>query len=273
MNKFRLPKMLIIACLFAAAGAVFFSFMSSRHSIPVLNYHMVDDETDSRLAVGTKEFRDQMAYLAWRGYTSITPIELLEHLKKGTPLPEKPILITFDDGYRNNFTNAFPIMQKYGFTGTIFLITDYIGNDAWYMGWQEVKEMQQSGFVFGSHTLSHTPLTAISLSEAEKQLRESREVLEWRLAAPVTFFAYPTGAYSETIEEMTKTTGYDAAFTVNFGRVTKDSDLYALKRIPLFKSSFSLMNFWLRLEMTPAANMLRNLKEKVWPHSPEEEEI
>jgi peptidoglycan/xylan/chitin deacetylase (PgdA/CDA1 family) len=273
LNKLFFKKIVLIACLLAIFWLGFFSFQSSPQTIPVLNYHMVEDYTDSHLAVGTEEFETQMAYLAKRGYTSITPDQLVEYLEKGTSLPEKPVLITFDDGYQDNFTNAYPIMKKYGFTGTIFLITDYIGQDAWYMSWEQVREMSKNGFVFGSHTLSHTPLTTITLVDAEKQLRESREVLEWRLAVPVTYFAYPTGAYSRSIEAMTKNAGYNAAFTVDFGKVAKKDDLYALKRIPIFKSKASLVNFYLRVEMTPVANALRSIKEKIWPTTSEEQDI
>ncbi|MCE5287264.1 MAG: polysaccharide deacetylase family protein [Pelosinus sp.] len=273
LNKSPVKKILIVACFLAAIIAAFFSLLSSPQGIPILNYHMVDDQTDSRLAVGTEEFAAQMAYLKSRGYTSITPDELMQHWKKGVPLPEKPVLITFDDGYKDNFTNAFPIMQQYGFTGTIFLITDYISNNEWYLNWEEIQAMQQRGFVFGSHTLSHTPLTTLSFAEAEKELREPREILEWRLTVPVTYLAYPTGAYNDSIRDLTKEVGYDAAFTVDFGRVFKGDDPYALRRIPIFKSKMPLVNFYLRLEMTPAAAMLHNIKEKFWPAPPEEEEL
>jgi peptidoglycan/xylan/chitin deacetylase (PgdA/CDA1 family) len=263
--------MSLAICVVALAAVVF--LMDRSHGVPVLNYHMVNDQTDNRLAVGTQEFAAQMDYLAKQGYTSITPDELLKYLQKGAPLPERAVLITFDDGYRDNYTNAFPIMQKYGFTATIFLITDYIDRDDWYMNWAEVQEMQQSGFVFGSHTLSHTPLTAVSVDEAEKQLRVSREVLEWRLAAPVTYIAYPTGAYNDAIKGMTERAGYHAAFTVDFGRVSQRDDAFALKRIPMFKSKMSLLNFYLRLELTPVANKLRSIKEKFWPAPLEEAEF
>lgn len=269
LNRLSYGKFLLIAVAIMLAAA--YILMDSLEGVPVLNYHMVNDQSDSRLAVGTSEFRAQMDYLAKRGYTSITTDELMGYLKKGTPLPPKPVLITFDDGYRDNYTNAYPILAQYGFTATIFLITDYVGNDDWYLNWAEVKEMQQKGFVFGSHTLSHTPLTAISLEEAEKQLRVSREVLEWRLNAPVTYLAYPTGAYNDTIKTMTERAGYHAAFTVDFGKVAKGDDVFTLKRIPMFKSHLALANFYLRLELTPVANMLRDIKEKIWPAPPEED--
>jgi peptidoglycan/xylan/chitin deacetylase (PgdA/CDA1 family) len=228
--------------------------------VPVLSYHKVEDNSVNPLALTTQEFEEQMAYLASNGYTAISPDQLLAHLKQGAQLPEKPVLITFDDGYRDNYTNAYPIMKKYGFTATIFLLTDAIGHDDWYLDWEQVRQMRRDGFVFGSHTLSHVALTDVSEEYAMFQLVKSREGMEWRLDEPVKYLAYPTGAYDARVEKLTKQAGYEAAFTVKFGRVGKGSDLYALERLPLFGSKFTFADFYARLNFTLLVEGLKEIK-------------
>ncbi|HEY3426639.1 MAG TPA: polysaccharide deacetylase family protein, partial [Negativicutes bacterium] len=101
----------------------FAAFIHQERNIPVLNYHQVEDNVNNPLTLSNQEFEEQMAYLHRHGYNSITPDQLIMHLRTGAALPDKPVLITFDDGYRDNYMNAYPIMKKYGFTGTVFLIT------------------------------------------------------------------------------------------------------------------------------------------------------
>ena len=262
MNK-SLFKKLVAAVFCALLLLGFFSLQRETGKVPVLNYHMVEDGLASRISVSTQDFDEQMAYLHRRGYTSITPEQLLQHVKSGAPLPDKPVLITFDDGYADNFTNAYPIMQKYGFTGTIFVITDFVENNPRYLTWRQIKELHDHGFVIGSHTLSHVPLTSLSEQEAVHQLVKSREGVEWRLNTPVRYFAYPTGAFNQKTEGLVAQAGYAAAFTVDFGRVSAASDVYALERIPIFKSRLSLLNFYLRMEVTPVAGLIQDVKRKV----------
>ena len=262
MNSSRFKKLFAVAFFVV----LLFSFVCLRQEtgkVPVLNYHMVEDGLPSRISVSTQDFEEQMAYLHRRGYTSITPDQLLRHIKSGAPLPDKPVVITFDDGYADNFTNAYPIMQKYGFTGTIFVISDFVENNPRYLTWKQIKELHDHGFVIGSHTLSHVPLTNLSEQEAVHQLVKSREGIEWRLNTPVRYFAYPTGAFNQNIEGIVARSGYSAAFTVDFGRVSAESDVYAFERIPIFKSRLSLLNFYLRMEATPVAGLIQDVKRKV----------
>ena len=202
--------------------------------IPILNYHKVDTLHHS-LSVLPENFERQMAYLNDSGYHTITPDQLMAYLKFGHPLPENPVMITFDDGYQDNYVNAFPSMKKYGFTATIFLVTEKIGQDERFMNWDQVREMQKAGFVFGSHTANHTALTKIDAAQAEKELTESRDEMEHQLGYKPRYFAYPTGAYNLQIEQMVRQAGYKAAFTVRYGKVGPDSDPYALERIPIFQ--------------------------------------
>jgi peptidoglycan/xylan/chitin deacetylase (PgdA/CDA1 family) len=242
----------------------FAAFIHQERNIPVLNYHQVEDNVNNPLTLSNQEFEEQMAYLHRHGYNSITPDQLIMHLRTGAALPDKPVLITFDDGYRDNYMNAYPIMKKYGFTGTVFLITDLVGHNSWYLDWQQIRKMQQDGFIFGSHTLNHVSLTTLAPDEARRQLIKSREGIEWRLGTPVRYFAYPTGAYNKEIEELVKNSGYEAAFTVDFGRVSITSDGYALERIPIFKSRYTLYDFYFRLKFTFIAEKVKAVIRPLW---------
>lgn len=218
--------------------------------IPVLNYHLISNKKINALAITPQEFDEQMAYLHNNGYTTISPDQLLNSIQYSEPLPENPILITFDDGYRDAYLEAYPILKKYNFTATIFLITDYVGNNSRYLSWEEVKEMHDNGITFGSHTLNHISLSDSTNEYVEYQLTKSREAIEWRLKEPVKYFAYPGGFYNQTTTQLLKQTGYRGAFTVNFGRNKANSDIFALNRIPIFQSANTFRSFWLRLKFT-----------------------
>ncbi|WP_245867616.1 Poly-beta-1,6-N-acetyl-D-glucosamine N-deacetylase [Sporomusa silvacetica DSM 10669] len=223
---------------------------SSLADVPILNYHKVDNFYHA-LSIPPEEFEEQMAYLAQNGFTTITPDQLMAYLNHDRELPENPILITFDDGYLDNFTNAYPIMKKYGFTATIFLVTNKIGHEENFMSWDQVRTMQKDGFVFGSHTVSHAALTKLSREDAMLELTNSRKELERQLGVKARYFAYPTGVYNHQIEEMVKQAGYKAAFTIRYGQAGTGSNPYALERIPIFRGQHTFRSFFVRLNAAP----------------------
>jgi len=218
--------------------------------IPVLNYHLISNQKINSLAITPQEFDEQMSYLHNNGYTTISPDQLLDYIQYSNPLPENPILITFDDGYCDTYLEAYPIMKKYNFTATVFLITDYVGNNSRYLSWEQVKEMHDDGFTFGSHTLDHISLADATNEYVEYQLTKSREAIEWRLKEPIKYFAYPRGFYKQTSTQLLQQTGYRGAFTVNLGRNKTNSDIFALNRIPIFQTANTFRSFWLRLKFT-----------------------
>lgn len=223
--------------------------------VPVLNYHKVDDLYHA-LSLSPQEFDEQMNYLYTNGYHTITPDQLTAYLKSGKALPEKPVLITFDDGYLDNYTNAYPIMKKYGFTATIFLITGIVGHDQRYLNWDQAREMQKDGFVLGSHSVTHQSLTKLNPDQIRQELSESRAEMERQLGQKPRYFAYPTGAYNLAIEELVREAGYRGAFTIRYGQVGIESDPYALERIPIFKGAHSLRSFIIRLTGAPLLERL-----------------
>ena len=257
--------------LIAVIGFVGSLFHAAKGGVPVLNYHQINDTEKNALTVNTEQFEAQMKYLSENGYTAITPADMLDAWENGTKLPEKPVVITFDDGYLDNYNHAYPILQKYGLKATIFLISDYVSTYPNYLTWANVAEMQESGLIdFESHTLSHEELTkAPSLEEAQYQLAGSKKALEWNLGKEVRFIAYPCGEYDEDIEELTKAAGYRAAFTVHYGLAAPGEDPFILDRVPIFGSnSHTLARFKLRLRLAPLLAPLNDCKTSLGKQHP-----
>lgn len=220
--------------------------------VPVLNYHMVGNLAPPQaLSLTPEEFDEQMGYLAENGYHTISPDQLVGYLKYGRPLPDKPVLITFDDGYRDNYTNAYPILKKYGFTATIFLVTSLVGADDRFLTWEQVREMHKSGLTFGSHTVHHQALTKLTPEQVQAELGDSSREIERQLGHKPRYFAYPTGAYNRQLAETVRLAGYRAAFTIRYGEVGLESDQYALERIPLFHGGRTFRSFYYRLAAAP----------------------
>jgi len=155
--------------------------------------------------------------------------------------PGKYVIITFDDGWRDNYANAFPIMQKYRYTATVFLTFAYIGKKKDYLTWEQVIEMKKAGFDFGSHTLTHPHLTKISLKEARKEIIESREILEDKIGEKVVSFCYPYGEYNSQIIEIVKEAGYlGAVVTPPSGRC--ENSIYTVRRAGIY-SADTILSF------------------------------
>lgn len=214
--------------------------------VSVMNYHAVNDINHSSLVVTTSDFRDDMKYLANNGYTSITMDELYNYLVHNESLPDKPVLITFDDGYTDNYTNAFPILKEYHMQATLFMIGDAIGTDR-FLSAEQLKEMDANGFHIEAHTYSHKRLTNLDDMTLQADLAKSRTVLESLLQRPIRYLAYPQGFNNELVQQRTKDAGYLMAFTVAPGTVKPGDNLFALNRLSIFEG---LDHWWiLRLRM------------------------
>lgn len=216
------------------------------NGVPILTYHKVSPNPAKGglgLRVRPKDFDWEMHYLKDSGYHTVDLGAVVDHYKNGRKLPEKPIVITFDDGYRNNYRYAYPILKKYGFTATIFVATKTIGgiNEFDYLAniqpknqmlsWNEIKEMNDSGITIGAHTIDHVRLSKISQSEAKNQILGSKEILEKELKKEVRYFCYPYGDCNQTVAQIVKECGFSAATTTEPGIVESDMNPYLLKRI------------------------------------------
>ena len=217
----------------------------------VLNYHKIDDVHIS-LAVTRRDFERQMAYLSENNYHSITPDELYAGILGQGELPENPVLITFDDGYEDNYRNAYPILQKYGFKATIFVVAGFIGRYPNYLTWDQALELEKNGISIESHTVTHRSMTDLSDDELRKELVDSKKLIEERLGKKVNYIAYPTGTYNLHIGQLVREAGYQAAFTIKYGNVDGGSNVYALERVPIFHTEATNRDFLQRLHYIPA---------------------
>jgi len=250
----------IFISLFLSLNYIFSSLLSG---IPVLNYHQINNKAHNALTLSSQEFDAQMAYLHESGYNTISPDQLVDHLQYGSSLPPNPVLITFDDGYEDNYRVAYPILQKYNFTATIFLITDFVSNNKRYLTWEQVKEMNEQGLSFESHTVSHLFLADASDADIRSELIKSREAMELHLNKKIEYLAYPGGAYNQRVIEMARQAGYRAAFTINLGRDTTSCGLFTLSRIPIFAGTHTFLRFRLRLKFTQIIIVMQNFKDKL----------
>ncbi|RJX18266.1 MAG: polysaccharide deacetylase family protein [Ammonifex sp.] len=213
----------------------------------ILMYHKVNPdprEGGLGLRVPPSKFDWQMKYLKTRGFTVIDMDSACFYLRYGRPLPPKPVVITFDDGYRDNYLFAWPILKKYGFCATVYHVVNATGGYNFFdadrgsqprssmLGWNEIREMTASGTItFGAHTLDHRPLTKVGPEEASRQIFGAKEVLEQELGRPVNHFCYPYGDYNREVSEMVKAAGFKTAVTCVRGVNHPGEDLFTLKRI------------------------------------------
>jgi peptidoglycan/xylan/chitin deacetylase (PgdA/CDA1 family) len=235
--------------LFASAFLVFAAVASRHYVAPIIMYHRVlpGAAYKDRLAVSVKTFDRQMRFLKKYRYNVITLEKLADLIRRKKKIPPKTISITFDDGYEDNYTNAFPILRKYGLAATLFVIVGEAGDRRKNkLSWEEIKQMQDSGiFTIGSHTLGPEPLTNIeSRQEIRRQIFDSRRMLEEQLGKEVNTFSYPEGGVTPEIRQLVIDAGYKAAVATKPGRGYPDDDIFALRRLRISENAGNLFVFW-----------------------------
>lgn len=215
------------------------------NGIPVIMYHSIKYEKDNAVRIPKEDFEAQMKYLKDNGYTTLSLDELYDFMEKNTPVPEKSVVLTFDDGYKDNYETAYPILKKYGFKATIFVIANYIGKDE-YLTTSQIKELDKNGFDIESHTANHEDLSTLSYEKQLATLKSSKETLEKLLNKEVKYIAYPYGKHNENTVKAAKNAGYKLAFTTD-GRWSDKSDgILTLDRV-FISSSHNLDTFVYRI--------------------------
>jgi peptidoglycan/xylan/chitin deacetylase (PgdA/CDA1 family) len=203
--------------------------------VPFLMYHVIGDPKPGapfpELFVSEADFRKQMDYLDKQGYQAVTQAAIEHAWDKGTPVPPKPIVLTFDDGYLGQFTDALPILKSHGWPGVLNLKAE--GSD---LNTGEVKKMIAAGWELASHTISHLDLTKATPQQLTREVAEPRQLLRRRFHIPVTDFCYPAGRYDAQAVAAVKRAGYRGATTVDPG-LAKKNEPYTLKRIRINRSS------------------------------------
>lgn len=188
--------------------------------------------TQKTWTVAPHDFAEQLDYLAERGFHTITLSQLVAFFDAGKPLPERPIILTFDDGWKDDYTVAFPELKNRGMVGVFFAPTSYIkAGGATFIDWDEVKEMDAAGMEFGSHTVNHVDLKQITLDQVAQQLAASKTDLEQKLGHPIVALSYPFGSFNPAIVNEVNTAGYRAAVILCCGYKLRSDATLTLPRI------------------------------------------
>jgi peptidoglycan/xylan/chitin deacetylase (PgdA/CDA1 family) len=226
-----------------------------RLSIPILMYHSIVNEDESgqhayyRTTTSPTAFASQMRYLHQSGYNTCSLMQAMDLLGANAGdaarTIAKTVVITFDDGYRDFYHSAFPVLNQFGFTATVFLPTAYIGERTLQfksrdcLTWSEVRELQKCGISFGSHTVTHPQLRDLSKQNVEKELVDSKKAIEEKTGRAVDSFAYPYAfpqadtTFKKTLGESLRNAGYRSGVCTKAGRAGCTSDPLFMERLPI----------------------------------------
>ena len=212
--------------------------------VPILMYHYLSqpppgaDRYRRDLSVSPALFEQHLAYLQAEGYQSITLYDLLHHLTQGAPLPHKPVIITFDDGYRDNYDNAFPLLQQYGFDATFFVLVEVTNQgEAEYLTWDMMREMLAAGMDIECHARVHEYLPDNDDARLIWQVLGCREALESQLGQRPRFISYPSGRFDERVAAFFTSDNYWGGITTQQGTLHSSDALFQLKRLRVRNST------------------------------------
>ena len=228
--------------------------LPDRARVPILMYHYVSelppdaDRYRVDLTVLPENFRAQLQYLADAGYHPITLADLYLHFTQGYPLPEKPIVLTFDDGYRDAYEVVFPMLLDHGFTGTFFVLaTPAHFESPDYLTWAQMKEMSDAGLDIQAHGRDHVDLRGRSYEYLVYQIRGVQEAVYYHTGRLPRFFCYPSGRYDPNVIAVVKSAGYWGAVTTDWGMMHDEDGLFEMPRLRI-PGGITLENFIKNLE-------------------------
>jgi peptidoglycan/xylan/chitin deacetylase (PgdA/CDA1 family) len=247
MSEFRPDRLATLYCFRPVRRLL----RRRQHGIPILMYHSISNapELDNRPYFRTctrpEIFRRQIEFLHRNGYTALTLSAATEALSSAKEPSGRLVVLTFDDGYADFFSEAYPALSEFGFAATVFLPTAYIGaeqkqfNGIGCLTWSQIRELHQSGVEFGSHTVSHPQLADLPISSAEQELRVSKMTIEENIGAEVASFGYPYAfpehrhAFVAALRRLLEDCGYQCGACTMIGTANRHSDLLFLERLPV----------------------------------------
>jgi peptidoglycan/xylan/chitin deacetylase (PgdA/CDA1 family) len=211
--------------------------------LPILTFHAIDKRS-SVISISPTVFQIAMVKLHQGGHQTLRLTEAVDSLRRGQPFPDRSFVITFDDGYQSVYEEAFPVLERYGMSATVFLTVGEKGvasprgrlpslTGRSMLSWKEIQEMQRSGIDFGAHTITHPDLTLLSSDQVKAEVREAKSIIEDALGTPVTSFAYPYGRYNGRVREIVRK-HFACACSDKLGLVSQSSDHYALERVDAY---------------------------------------
>lgn len=219
--------------------------------IPILMYHSVSDGRKEKrhpyyqTVTTPAAFASQMKFLHDSGHSVVNLDHAVTRLTKSDSSTKRPVVITFDDGYRDFYVHAAPVLAQYGFSATMFLPTAHVGdtsrsfNGADCMTWSEVRELNKIGIQFGSHTVTHPHLSEMGVADVEYEVRQSKAAIEERLGCAVTSFAYPYAfpeanrPFQQVLRSLLDESGYHCGVSTILGTADRNDDRYFMKRLPI----------------------------------------
>ena len=216
--------------------------------VPILMYHEIAPRTatDSRLAVSPDSFSAQLAFLHHEGYQTVTVAELTTGLACGGNLPRRPVVLTFDDGYADFHSQAMPLLDRYGFTATVFVTTGWVRDGkglpdrrppAQMLSWAQIEEAVSAGIEVAAHSHTHPQLDQLPPNLLHDELATGKAVLEEKLGSPVTGLAYPFGYSNARVREVARELGHQYSCAVGNTMMCGESDLLALPRLTVRQST------------------------------------
>jgi peptidoglycan/xylan/chitin deacetylase (PgdA/CDA1 family) len=239
------------------------------YGTPILMYHAfgAPGEPPSRYIIPIHRFARQMAWLHWMGCRVLSLEEYLDDRRAFRLSHARSVIITIDDGYKDNYTLAYPILRRYGFPATIFLTSSQIGatyrieieselNGRPMLSWPDVREMMQNGITFGAHTRTHPHLTAIPAARAQEEIEGSKRDLEERLGIPIHAFAYPFGRLDAGVQALAERAGFLGSCSTDQGLNTPATTAHRLRRVEVTGTD-SLLDFALAVHFGERGKMVR----------------
>ncbi|MGA2992556.1 MAG: polysaccharide deacetylase family protein [Candidatus Korobacteraceae bacterium] len=239
--------------------------------VPVLLFHDVSPDAAGKapgITIAPERFREIIAWLAAHGYTGISARDWLNAQNRKGTLPEKPIVITFDDAYASITDYALPILQSHGFRATVFVVSGLIGGASEWdahtwrplplMDAEQIRAWAASGIEFGSHSRNHCDLTTLTESDLLRETATSQDELASIVGSPIMSFAYPYGSHNKAIRQIVSQK-YSLAFTVVKGVVTPDIDPMLCCRIEVLPN-YSPLRVGLYLRLASSARLLRSIR-------------
>lgn len=198
--------------------------------IPVLNYHSVSIDPGNIVVIHPDKFREQMEYLHDNGYTTLTLKEFTDIFEGKAEAPAKPVLLTFDDGYTDNYETAMPVLKEFGFHATLFMSPGMVGQSG-YIDWDQARELYGNGWDIQPHGMTHPSLPKLSSEEQTEEIVEARRQIEEQLKVTADVYCYPYGQYNKDTLDILSRHGFRYAFTIEQGKTASGQHPYKLTRI------------------------------------------
>jgi peptidoglycan/xylan/chitin deacetylase (PgdA/CDA1 family) len=253
-------SLIVLLTAVLLAASFFFFYVRPRYVVPILMYHGITDSEAGSMYVNPRNFSRQMDFLKKEGYSVISLNDLVEGIREGVKFGPGTVVITFDDGYEDNYLYAFPILAKYSFPATVFLITGYIDKKEGYLTWDQARVMVSNGIDLGGHTRNNMYLPSISdTARLWEEIAGSKKDIQENTQKSADYFCYPIGGFNDKIKNAVIKAGYKGACTTNRGRDRYNNDVFELNRVKVTNSDIN-KPFHFRAKLSGYYNLFRSLK-------------